>query len=1118
MSISHEPSSGSNLKAIFIQALEIQDADLQQKFVEDACGDDDDLRAEIERLLCANQSPANGPLERAERWLEPFQVGIGTSGETLFDNLALPQVIGPYELLERIGEGGMGTVYLARQSHPVCRDVALKLIKPGMDSREVLARFEAEMKTLGMMQHPNIASVLDAGLTSQGRPYFVMELVKGLPIDKHCTSNAASIQGRLELFISVCYAVQHAHNRGVIHRDLKPSNILVLDQDGVPSVKVIDFGLAKALSAEGSDVTRLTRFTAIVGTPLYMSPEQVRNDWGAVDTRSDVYSLGVLLYELVTGTTPLDRAAIRSASTDGIKRMVVEETPPRPSQRRRDSDKTAGNSSTSENRIRRELDWIILRALEKEPSRRYATVQSLAEDLQRYLAGDPVHAGPPSVAYRLQAKLRKHRGKVAIAAAFLMLLVVAGSVSFGLYREARREKQLSQLREKKANDLRQASFLQATIRAMASRDLSAMRLRVEEMQATAADEISATQETASLTRLLEQIANPRPLAHASHPWAIRGICVSSATEQVYGVDETGQVFGGDLALDSPIEILGTHTRRADSVAVSPDGKQLASAAYDGQVWLWDLETKRVVRQLAPLETGVETLVWSPDGKSFAAGARYSEFVVYSSDGDELLRQRNDDRHESLLFSQDGRQLIVPTRKQLDVWDIDSRKLVRKLNIDPISDIRSMCWAGAGGQWLIAGERFSEVLVAIDFASGETLGQFNVGAQYACDLSASTDGRSMVAAYTNGRIQLVNLSALSSGEVGGTVDLKCTAHTYTEEENAPMKVQWVDRYRFLTAAADGAIKLWDVDQLRPSTILLPPRELLGIAWTRDRSIVRYFRGDRAGNPAEASTAAADELTSSSQSEDRRNENFVPQVFDYAAVGNRLAAAGEHRIGIIDVDTDRLVASFKSPIAGHHFVSLSSDGTHLAATSATDVFVWTTHDDWNSVELIQSWPIETTIHPVFSEDCKFLFVSNQEAGTLVELEVSSGRTDESFESSWYGNTALDSSGDLLVTASKGGFKVRSLRGGSTVFEVTDVSQPLAFQFFEQEQVLLSGHLSGEVLAWHLPTQQPLGSLFMPKKWLGRLVDFQLSPDGTGLLLRYHNPTHIRPVFLGRVDLYR
>ncbi len=362
-----EQSIEPSLKSLFIRTLKIEDLRERRQFLDKLGANNSGLKDELERLLEAQSMGETGAVERAERWLAPFRLSIQfEEDESEGRGFEMPRFIGRYQLLKTLGEGGMGTVYLARQTDPVRREVALKLIKPGMDSCEVLARFETEMRTLGMMAHENIACVLDAGLTAEGRPYFVMELVHGDPIDEHCANVSATLRQRLELFISLCRAIQHAHNRGTIHRDLKPANVLVKMQDGVPKIKVIDFGIAKALYDEPTENTRLTRFRQLVGTPLYMSPEQVREDVAQIDCRSDVYSLGVLLYELVTGSPPVDREQLRKASVDQIRHIICEGQPPSPSRRVKGLSK-AEVSQFAKEKLDRELDWIVLRALEKEP-------------------------------------------------------------------------------------------------------------------------------------------------------------------------------------------------------------------------------------------------------------------------------------------------------------------------------------------------------------------------------------------------------------------------------------------------------------------------------------------------------------------------------------------------------------------------------------------------------------------------------------------------------------------------------------------------------------------------------------------------------------------------------
>jgi len=380
--------------------------------------------------------------------------------------------IGHYKLLQEIGEGGFGTVWMAEQKEPVRRRVALKIVKLGMDTRAVIARFEAERQALALMDHPNIAKVLDAGATATGRPYFVMELVRGTKITDYCDQNRLPTPERLALFIQVCQAVQHAHQKGIIHRDLKPSNILVTLHDGVPVPKVVDFGIAKATAGqELTDKTLFTAFEQFMGTPAYMSPEQAEMSGLDVDTRSDIYSLGVLLYELLTGHTPLDPRELAKAGRDEVRRIIRETDPPRPSTRI--STLEAVEQTTVAKRrqaeppklihlVRGDLDWIVMKCLEKDRTRRYNTATSLAEDLRRHLGNEPVVARPPSSFYRLQ-KLVKRNKLIFATLGSIVLALIAGlglaSWGFAKARAEARRAETNAAEAKKASAM--ADFLQA---------------------------------------------------------------------------------------------------------------------------------------------------------------------------------------------------------------------------------------------------------------------------------------------------------------------------------------------------------------------------------------------------------------------------------------------------------------------------------------------------------------------------------------------------------------------------------------------------------------------------------------------------------------------------------
>ncbi len=448
----------NDLKSIFSEALARADGPERSEYLDGACAADPSLRAQVQELLDAHgragdflATPPETPRDEAPRGPETTDEvdPDATTSSNTKSYAAIPSAsgraidegpgsrIGPYLLLSKLGEGGMGTVFLAAQEVPVRRKVALKVIKAGMDTAQVVARFEAERQALAILDHPNIARVYDAGATDSGRPFFVMEPVEGAPITRFADSARLSPRERLELFVPVCRAIQHAHQKGIIHRDIKPSNVLVTLVDGRPVPKVIDFGIAKATDRLGAEATMLTQDGAIVGTPEYMSPEQAGLGGLDIDTRTDVYSLGALLYELLVGTTPLDRASLRRTALEAILRRVREEEPPRPSLRLDDSgDALPGLSSsrsTEPARLRRlvrgDLDWIVMKALEKDRARRYETPEALAQDIGRHLQGDPVEAGPPSASYRLGKLARKYRGQLVGAALLAASLVLGTTIS-----------------------------------------------------------------------------------------------------------------------------------------------------------------------------------------------------------------------------------------------------------------------------------------------------------------------------------------------------------------------------------------------------------------------------------------------------------------------------------------------------------------------------------------------------------------------------------------------------------------------------------------------------------------------------------------------------------------
>ncbi|MBM0106880.1 serine/threonine protein kinase [Steroidobacter sp. S1-65] len=453
-------------EALFSSALALPESE-RARFLDRACGDDRSLRERIDALLSGVQP--------ADDFISPIiPSAAADSKRSWLEEHAEVEAIGPYRLLHQIGEGGCGVVYLAEQSQPLQRQVALKIIKLGMDTRAVVSRFQAERQVLAMMDHPGIATVFDAGSTPTGRPYFVMELVRGIKITDYCAQCRLTLEERIRLFIQVCHAIQHAHAKGVIHRDIKPSNILVTLHEGAALAKVIDFGVAKATQGRVGDHTQFTAFDQFVGTPAYMSPEQTYPGNGAVDAQSDIYALGVLLYELLTGCLPFDVNAVSDSQIAAIKQRIRGDEPQRPSHKLRTLSPEQAAVAIARVRVplaqlskhlQGELDWIVLRCLEKEPGRRYASATELAQDLERHLRNEPVLARPHTAVYALAKFARRHRAVVGMFAVFVLFLVGATAVSAWLAVRARQAEHRAQIeaasREQVINFLRDDLLAQA---------------------------------------------------------------------------------------------------------------------------------------------------------------------------------------------------------------------------------------------------------------------------------------------------------------------------------------------------------------------------------------------------------------------------------------------------------------------------------------------------------------------------------------------------------------------------------------------------------------------------------------------------------------------------------
>jgi serine/threonine protein kinase len=697
-------SDPSRVEEILLVALERGSPQERAAYLDSACQGDPDLRRRVERLLEA--------YPRAAGFLEPPAPPSGEStaayipaGEQVGTVLA-----GRYKLQEPIGEGGMGAVWMAQQTEPVRRLVAVKLIKPGMDSRAILARFEAERQALALMDHPNIAKVLDGGAAPDGRPFFVMELVRGIPITRYSDERHLTPRQRLELFIPICQAIQHAHQKGVIHRDLKPNNVLVAQYDGRPVPKVIDFGIAKAAGQPLTEQTLVTGFGTVVGTPEYMSPEQAELNQLDIDTRSDVYALGVLLYELLAGTTPFSRKELDKAGLLEILRVIREQEPPRPSARLSTADalpalaaKRGTEPRALTRLLRSELDWVVMKALEKDRNRRYETASGLAADVQRFLNGEPVSAVPPSASYRLRKFLRKHRRSVALVViVFLALLAGAIGTSVGLV-EARKQQSAALRAEADADQRRRqvernAASLQLDLDLKEIEDDSRLGLlRLARTLKGLPDDLQELREFATMGVLAvgqRYVPLLPPITHDGHDVSYQQLSPDARTLLTLGVDQTARLW--DTANAQQIAVLRRGNERVVVCALSPNGRTAVTYADDGISRFWEV----------------------PDGVFRAETERrpdlYSNEALSRSDNrldqiiDDVLKPGLSNIRLLTRIYSPSEESSRSRHAPYELWDTNTGRLIARLD-RPDVELDNFQFA-AEGRWLAAVEDRSTVVV------------------------------------------------------------------------------------------------------------------------------------------------------------------------------------------------------------------------------------------------------------------------------------------------------------------------------------------------------------------------------------------------------------------------
>lgn len=820
-------------EALFEGAVQLEPA-ARAEYLARECGPDAALRERIHSLLAAHDR-AGAFLEKpvsAASFASTVKLSEGPKGQRTDRTEKPGDQIGRYKLLQQIGEGGCGVVYMAEQEEPVRRRVALKIIKVGMDTRRVIARFEAERQALAMMDHPNIARVLDAGATETGRPFFVMDLVRGIRITEYCDQNHLSMEERLSLFAQVCHAIQHAHQKGIIHRDIKPSNILVTLHDGVPVPVIIDFGIAKATEHRLTDKTLFTAFEQFIGTPAYMSPEQAEMSRLDIDTRSDIYSLGVLLYELLTGKTPFDAKALLESGLDQLRHTIREKEPLRPStclstMLEGDLNNVAKHRHAEAPRLisllRGDLDWIVMKCLEKDRTRRYETASALALDIQRFLRNEPVFARPPSRVYLLRKLIRRNRVAFAAGTAVAAALVAGLGVSTNLFVRERDAFRRMVVAERVQSRLRhEAEAAHAT--ANEQRRTSEENARRSRLNSYAADIYSASLalQSGNLGRALDLLERQIPQKGEED---LRGF------EWRYLWKEAQ----GDELISLP------HGALVSCATFSSDARHLATASYDGVARIWDLASQRVLKSFEGFDQqfGWRYLTYSPGGR-WLAGVRQGKLTVWDCDDSGYpIRFEEPTEARTLAVSDDGSLLAgwgdgglvlvdsinwqsATIRTELkpgsfpclaldrsgklaalghegsfsiEIWNLEARMRAQFFMLKSTADMAfvSLAWSPDG---LLAASTWGGRVLLVDSRTGQELISVQAHRGSVFGLAFSPNGKILI---TAGHDQLIHLWSMP--------DLKKLATFRGHRDEIWSLASSADGRLLCTAGKDGTAKVW-----------------------------------------------------------------------------------------------------------------------------------------------------------------------------------------------------------------------------------------------------------------------------------------------------------------------